>query len=1167
MKKILLFLSAVMLCFSAFAKSVDYATAYQVAVNFWNMNSDKECPELVDIAGVLNLTEMYVFATTGNDGFVIVSKDDIATPVLGYSTQNGFFAAEMPENLMGWMQHYSDEIQSARDAGYLGNEETENEWYRLTNNIPSPKAAGRKAVTEMLTTKWNQDSPYNNKCPYDYYNNRQVRSVTGCAATAMAQLLKYWNWPLKGFGTKTYTCSSLNANAPTNQISADFASTTYNWNSMLDGGYDDNWYETANSWTAAQKNAVATLMFHCGVAVSMEYSGGESSAYPTAYTGALKTYFGYGSAANRLNKSSYSDANWKTKVKNELDAKRPLLYSGYGDAQGSGGHAFVCDGYDANNQFHFNWGWSGAGNGYFALDAMTPDYIGTGGGDLGTYHYNQGAIFSISPMLQTVTSFSLNSTTIPMGTVIRGTCGIRNTGSVAFKGYIGVAAYNSAGNFVKILTRTDSISFTANSSRTLTISDTAASPLAPGEYVAKAVCSVNGTSWYVIKYGYNNCATEVPFTITGELVGEPELKVNNAFTLNSSTYAIGETMTGSCGITNVGNGAFTGLVGIGAHTTSGTLVKVMKQTSASIAANASTTVSLNYTVASPLAAGTYVARAIYSTDNGTTWNTITTTSDNTATMVVFRVTEASAATAELKASNGFSLNNNSVAVGGSITGTCGITNVGTATFTGRIGVAAYNTSNTFVAVMTQQSATINANASNTVAINYIVTSAFSAGSYVARPVYSTDNGSSWNIITSSNDNTPTTAVFTVTAQDPSSNTELKVCNGFTFTNQSVTIGSMLSGSCGIRNTAANQFNGKIGVAAYTTSNQLVAVLSQQSAVMAANAERTLTIAYTIPDNFATGTYVARAVYSTDDGENWTAITSTYDNTPTACAFTVSNQSGGETGSANLQTSTQFVIANPNVETGGTIAGVCYLRNSGDADFSGNIGLAIYQSNTRKDIIAQGTATINTGTSSTLTFSQPLSESYTAGTYIMRPVYSIDNGNTWETVNTSYDGTPTILSFTVTDPAPTTYTITVIADDATMGRVGGSGIYTVGTQVQITAEAFDGYHFVRWSDGGDQNHYITVNSNAIYTAYFEADENNAIDNTAALSVKLYPNPVNDVLHIEIDGMDKVEVTDLIGRTLISQTNGSTVDMSRLDKGIYVVRISANGNTVVKKVVKQ
>ena len=304
--------------------------------------------------------------------------------ILGYSDAGNFDPQNIPVNMYEWLQGYEDEIQFGIENGISASAEIAADWEKLSSGQGlSPKRS--RSVNALVQTRWNQGSPYNNLCPYD--SGEGERTVTGCVATAMAQIMKYWNYPTQGNGSVTY-----NATGYGNQT-ANFGNTTYDWNNML------NTY--SNSATSAQKNAVATLMYHCGVAVHMSYgvssTGGSGAVTVGSSNGtaeyAMKNYFLYKNTLAGRYRSSYSDTNWKNMMYTDLDAGRPIIYTGRGDG---GGHCFICDGYNNSNQFHFNWGWGGYCDGFYAINSLKPGTGGIGSGN-GTYNESQSAIFGIEP--------------------------------------------------------------------------------------------------------------------------------------------------------------------------------------------------------------------------------------------------------------------------------------------------------------------------------------------------------------------------------------------------------------------------------------------------------------------------------------------------------------------------------------------------------------------------------------------------------------------------------------------------------------------------------------------------------------------------------------------------------------------------------------------------
>jgi len=342
MKKLNLFLLLLAFSFGLFAAPVSLESARSVADNFYKNYSVKSNYTISDVMTYQKdgINTFYVFIYEAG-GFVMVSADDAVTPILGYSTNEPFDKNNIPVNAANWFNKYSKHIKYIIDSN-LSNTNTLIEWNKIRNKeFPQEK----QAVTPLLTTTWDQSSPYNQLCPTNTY--------TGCVATAMAQVMKYWNYPTTGVGSHSYTHPTYGT------LTANFGATTYQWGSMI------NSYSGGS--TAAQKTAVATLMFHCGVAVNMDYGTGGSGAYSTDVAPALISYFNYSTSAEIQFLANFTTANWISMLKTELDASRPVYYSGSGSG---GGHAFVCDGYNVSNQFHFNWGWSGMGNGYFAIGSL-----------------------------------------------------------------------------------------------------------------------------------------------------------------------------------------------------------------------------------------------------------------------------------------------------------------------------------------------------------------------------------------------------------------------------------------------------------------------------------------------------------------------------------------------------------------------------------------------------------------------------------------------------------------------------------------------------------------------------------------------------------------------------------------------------------------------------
>ena len=353
----------------SFAERVEPGVARAVATTFLNNNGVRS-NLLTDMSESAGFSNLYIFS--GEQGFVVMAADDCVKPILGYSLTDQFVVENMPENLRWWLQGYNDEIQYAVDNQVRVSSDLAQEWEDLRNGRPN-KAVMTTIVEPLIESTWGQYPGYNDLCPYD--NNAGERTLTGCVATAMAQIMRYWGHPSVGTGWHSYYDPVYG------RQSVDFGNTTYDWSNMP--------LNSANS-------EIAKLMYHCGVSVDMHYGVDASSAYDDDVPYALKTYFGYSTDVVYGERQFNSDAGWWVlRMKTELNAGRPMLYGGQSSDDNSVavGHAFVCDGYDSNDYFHFNWGWWGLyQDTYFSINAMSPD------GD-NNFNYKQDVVFGIQPIV------------------------------------------------------------------------------------------------------------------------------------------------------------------------------------------------------------------------------------------------------------------------------------------------------------------------------------------------------------------------------------------------------------------------------------------------------------------------------------------------------------------------------------------------------------------------------------------------------------------------------------------------------------------------------------------------------------------------------------------------------------------------------------------------
>lgn len=280
----------------------------------------------------------YVYNIGDNQGFIIVSGDDRTKPILGYSDEGVFSSENMPEHIKEFMNNYKTQIKAIMQR----NDTT------AIQKVMKVVASNDSAVAPLITTKWGQDAPYNSKIP--------IIAPTGCVATSMAQVMNYYKWPIKGISSLSYKYNGKT-------YSANFANTSYDWANML------NEYSSTSDTTSISSKAIATLMYHCGVSVKMQYDQNESGTYNTDITNALIQYFGYDKNIKYVayDTTKYTPSQWKYRIKLEINDKRPVIIGGEDETEG---HSYIADGYDKYNFIHLNWGWDGMYNGYYEIDPI-----------------------------------------------------------------------------------------------------------------------------------------------------------------------------------------------------------------------------------------------------------------------------------------------------------------------------------------------------------------------------------------------------------------------------------------------------------------------------------------------------------------------------------------------------------------------------------------------------------------------------------------------------------------------------------------------------------------------------------------------------------------------------------------------------------------------------
>lgn len=373
-------LAAAISCSSAIAQTVDADAAQALARQFFTTHNTvggpnrapaKIEPVLAYTAQTDGTPDLYIFnRAEDQNGFVIISADATDTPILGYSDTSTFDPVTAPPALQWWLQQY--QLFGAAKAPARASE-------------PIPPGT----IGPLITTTWNQFEPYYNAIPHSTF----VPFVTGCTATAMAQLMKFHTHPTTGQGSNSYTIT-YNKTTPIT-FEANFGATTYDWANMIDNYTIDN---GVPNYTTTQANAVATLMYHAGVAEHTIFNGDQSSADDRHAAQALIRNFRYDPSMLRAEHQFVNDADWFNILYAEIRAGYPVLYSGTTPADE--GHSFICDGYK-DGLFHINWGWGGLSDGYFALtgsNALRPGQQGVGGAPSGQgFTQTQTITYNIRP--------------------------------------------------------------------------------------------------------------------------------------------------------------------------------------------------------------------------------------------------------------------------------------------------------------------------------------------------------------------------------------------------------------------------------------------------------------------------------------------------------------------------------------------------------------------------------------------------------------------------------------------------------------------------------------------------------------------------------------------------------------------------------------------------
>lgn len=502
---------------TATAEPIDLQQALQIASHVMPDKSWQAASATSRRAPGASHASYHLLNATNDRGYVIVSGDDRVPPVLAYS-DHGTLSGNLPEALQYWLDGYTAQIEAIDHETVL--------------DVPQ-HLSGRPAIAPLVPARWNQGAPYNILLPYVSGKH----ASTGCVATAMAQIMYTHRYPANPTTTiPSYTSSTNSIFMPS------LAPVEFDWNSMKDIYYTDD-------TTSVAATAVATLMKYCAQSVKMNFLASSSGSLTSRIPGALATYFGYKPSAHYLGRENYSTEEWEQMLYDELSAGRPVVYGGN---KKSGGHAFVCDGYDGNGMFHINWGWGSQSDGYFLLNVLNPSSQGIGS-VAGAYGYimSQGMGIGLEPgtdgtneQILTYRSMSLDGTTTS-----RSSSSYDFAVTVSGKYYnytsqvgsynLGWGLYDSDGQLVKRLYSGYTTNMAVGSSvstnaRTLSFG----SGITSGTYRIVPICAVYNSGNWVPCIGTDINYIEVTFnsatrcTILGHgTAGTPK------YTFNSATFA------------------------------------------------------------------------------------------------------------------------------------------------------------------------------------------------------------------------------------------------------------------------------------------------------------------------------------------------------------------------------------------------------------------------------------------------------------------------------------------------------------------------------------------------------------------------------------------------------------------------------------------------------
>jgi len=555
--------------FELIGNNIDQRTATIVAQNYFNFISNGQVANL-NLSFTKKLDDgsplYFAFNNLNNQGFIIISGDNAAIPILAYALNGNFNAENMHSSIESWLQTYVLELEYIKKNNIAPSQAVSKMWDDYIQNKFATNSQ-RVKVAPLCKAIWNQSPYFNDSCPFD--STASLNCVAGCPATAMATILKYHKHPSQGAGSTSYKHPKYG-----NQAS-NFSNYKYKWDLMPD--------------TLSTKNdEIARLIYHIGVAVEMQYSAKSSGSYmiETSKTPknncqyAYKNYFGYDETSLKgLRRSAYEDTAWIKLLKLELDEKRPIQYAGFG----GGGHTFVCDGYDDNDMFHMNWGWGGVYDGYFTLNSLSPGKGGIGSGE-GHYNNYQQALIGIKPkdnVLTTApifgirldTSISISPLVINDNSSVTVTTKVKFGGMDSLKTDLAAILFTKEGDLIDYIQILEGQVFKTGISTPISFTSNAIDALQGNYEVGIYSSQATDSTWYLIDP--NNFVNPVPLKVTGKPLS---LKLANNIGKPSGAVTVKNDFSFMVDIKNDSTEEFSGEVVLELYDFDGELIETINST-------------------------------------------------------------------------------------------------------------------------------------------------------------------------------------------------------------------------------------------------------------------------------------------------------------------------------------------------------------------------------------------------------------------------------------------------------------------------------------------------------------------------------------------------------------------------------------------------------------